>query len=158
MSTTLNQSLIICEVLRLLEIGGKNHEEIANELKVSRVYVDKIAKKYGYSKMKKTVTRNKYSWNSDDAYQIRKLHMQGVHKTILANQFNIPQRYVEYILADWVFPEATPTGWVAKPSKYPIETIKAIREEPDTLSHKEVAEKYGVSLSMVRVIRNKNWQ
>lgn len=156
--TSLNQSLAICEILRLLQLGTMNHEEIANELQLSRIYVDKIARKYGYAKLPKTVTRNKYVWNNDDAYQIRKLHMQGVHKTAIANQFHIPQRYVEYVLADWVFPNATPTGWVAKPSKYPMETIKAIREEPNTLSHKEVAEKYGVSLSMARVIRNKNWQ
>lgn len=156
---SLNSSLKTCEILRLLQLGSMNHEEISRELRVSRAFVDKIAKKYGYAKLSKaSLPRSKYNWNADDAYQIRKLHMQGVHKNAIATQFCIPQRYVEYVLSDWVFPDATPTGWVTKASKYPVETVRAIRDEPRTSTYQEIADKYGVSLSMVRVIRNKNWR
>lgn len=156
MPVTLDNVVATCEILYMLEKGEQNREKIANELRISRTYVNKIANKYGYGKVKNV--RNKYHWTKEDAYNIRVLHMQGVSKMTIARQFNIPQRYVEYIMYDWVFPTALPEGWERKPSKHPEEVIEGIRNEPDEIKHDAVAEKYGVNLTMVKVIRNKNWR
>ena len=155
---TLNQSLKTVEVIRLLELGTMSHEEISRELNIDRLFISKVANKYGYKPLKNPKLRHKYHWDGDIAYQIRLGYMRGEKKNNLARTFCLPQRYVEYVLTDWVFPNDCPEGWQPKPTKYPKEVVEAIRNEPKGVKHEDIAQKYDVSVSLVRIVKNRNWQ